>query len=336
MVGKKHILTPVTILFSISLLAQTTPPQEHSFKLDVRVVVADVQVVGTKTRAVIAGLQPPDFELYEDGVKQRITSSSQDEFPLSVVFLFDLTDSVQPVLRSLGGEALSALQHLKPGDEVAVMTYSASAHLLQDFTTDRDLAAAAIRKASAVSSEEAAFFNEGLFQAARQFTYSHSPENRHVVVWLTDNVPNIPSEEVRRRYGRSIAAENLHTEADAMAELLRQNATVYTFLQASEISDRMSLSRDAGTILQSLQHPPGSVYKYSAQTGGQVVDATGKKFELLLTGLIDQIRARYSLIYHPSVPQPEGKLCRIRVKLAPGVLQREGKITVRVKQGYYR
>jgi len=44
---------------------------------------------------------PADFRLYENGVLQRISYFSQDELPLSVVFLFDLTDSVRPVLKPL-------------------------------------------------------------------------------------------------------------------------------------------------------------------------------------------------------------------------------------------
>ena len=90
--------------------------------------------------------------------------------PLSVVLLFDLTDSVRPVLKSLGEGALEALQHLKPEDEVTVMTYAASAQVLQEATTDRALAVAAIEKASRMESAEAAFFNEGIFQAAEQLT----------------------------------------------------------------------------------------------------------------------------------------------------------------------
>src|SRR5258707_2678839 len=108
-------------------------------RVNVRLVMVDAQVLTRKTGRPVSSLRREDFQVYEDGVQQPITSFSQDELPLSVVFLFDLTDSVRPVLKSLAGGALQALSRLKPEYEVAVMIYAASTQLLQDFTTDRDL-----------------------------------------------------------------------------------------------------------------------------------------------------------------------------------------------------
>ena len=76
----------------------------------VNVVLVDVQVLSKKTRQPVSSLTPRDFAVYEDGVQQRIILVNHDEFPLSVVFLFDLTDSVQPVLQPLAEGALTALQ----------------------------------------------------------------------------------------------------------------------------------------------------------------------------------------------------------------------------------
>ena len=112
----------------------------------------------------MGSLSKEDFQLYEDGVQQQIAELSRNQLPLSVVLLFDLTASVQPVLKALAAGALEALQHLKPEDEVAIMVYAASAQLLQDFTTDREQAVAAIEKAGTMESSEAAFFNEAIFR----------------------------------------------------------------------------------------------------------------------------------------------------------------------------
>jgi len=56
--------------------------------------------------------------------------------PLSVVLLFDLTESVHGVLHPLAAGARAALGHLKPEDEVAVMVYAASARTVDGFTRD--------------------------------------------------------------------------------------------------------------------------------------------------------------------------------------------------------
>jgi VWFA-related protein len=296
----------------------------------------DAQVIHKKTGQAVTSLKRDDFRVYEDKVLQQITSFSQDELPISLVLLFDLTDSVRPVLKPLAAGAMEALQHLKPQDEVAVMVYAASAKLLQEATTDRALAAAAVEKASRMESSEAAFFNEGIFQAAAQLGKNADPNMRRVIIWLTDDVPNVPSEEVRAKLGRSVPPGALHMEKQAMAEVFRTGAVVCTLLRRSEISDREGANRDTARIIGTMLYPPGEVYKYARASGGQVIEASGKKLKAKLAELIDDLRMRYSLSYHPSAPKPKGTFCFIQVRLAPEIRKAQKHLVVEAKQGYYR
>ena len=130
-------LLAVAAFATPSASAQTP---DDVIRINTELVIVDAQVLNKKTSRIIGSLGREDFELYEDGVKQEITFFSQDKLPLSIVLRFDLTDTVRPVLKPLAHDALQALKHLKPEDEVAVMTYAASAQLIQGFTTDRKLA----------------------------------------------------------------------------------------------------------------------------------------------------------------------------------------------------
>src|SRR5260370_34316064 len=206
--------------------ADLAPAQDPVFKVTSDLVVVDAQVVSKKTGRTIGGLKRADFELYEDGVRQNIAFFSQNELPLCIVFLFDLTESVQPVLKPLASGALEALQHLKPEDETAVMVYSASARLVQDFTIDRALTVAAIEKASEMTSDEAAFFNEGVFQAARQSGSAKNPSSRRAIIWLTDNGPKLPSEWGQKHLGKGVPAGGLHTEMGAFQQLFETGTVV--------------------------------------------------------------------------------------------------------------
>lgn len=316
-------------------VAQAAQGQEV-FRLTVNVEVVDAQVINKKTQQAVTSLKREDFQIYEDKVLQEISSFSQDELPMSIVLLFDLTDSVRPVLKPLAAGAREALEHLRPQDEVAVMVYAASAKLLQEPTTDRTLAAAAIERASRMESNEAAFFNEGIFQAAAQLGKATDPNIRRVIIWLTDDVPNIPSEEVRARLGRSVPQGALHTEKQALAEVFRTGAVVCTLLKRSEISDHEDANRSTERTVGKMIFPPGEVYKYAQATGGQVIEVSAKKLQARLAGLIDDLRMRYSLSYHPSVKKPKGTFCSIRVKLAPEVSKTQKDLQVEAKQGYYR
>jgi VWFA-related protein len=305
-----------------------------AYRVTTRLVMVDAQVVDKKTHLPVNSLKRDDLQVYEDGVQQQISFFSQDELPLSVVLLFDLTDSVRPVLKRLADGAQGALEHLKPEDEVAVMVYAASTAVVQDFTTDRSLAAAAITRAGKMESREAAFFNEAIFNAARHL--SSRPNARRVIIWLTDDVPNIPSLDVRAHYARSLGDYEPHTEKEAFEELFRTGTLVCTLLKRSEISEEESVRRDSRTVIDRMLYPPGDVYKYTRATGGRVVESTGKKLHRQLADLIDEIRLRYSLGYRPSSGKAQGKYCAIKVKLSPELRKSQKGLQVEAKSGYYR
>jgi VWFA-related protein len=325
-----------TQTFSITSHAQTPAAEKSVYRVDVHVVQVDAQVLNKKTRQAARELKKEDFELYEDNVRQQVSSFSQDTLPLSVVLLFDLTDSVRPVLSSLADGALEALHHLKPEDEVTVMVYAASAQVLQEATTDRGLAVAAIEKASRMESGEAAFFNEGIFQAAEQLATGKNSSSRRVIIWLTDNVPNIPSEDsVPLRYRKSLNGAMPHTQAEAVRHLLRTNTVVCSLVKQSD----MSVSGESGLMskpAERMLYPPGEVYKYAAVTGGQVIEFKKKELKEKLALLIDDLRMRYTLAYHPSGLKAKGKYCAIKVKLTPETKKAIGNVTVEARQGYYR
>ena len=307
-----------------------------TFRLDVRVVQVDTQVIDKKTRHAMPSLTKDDFEVLEDNIPQKISSFSQDTMPLSVVLLFDLTDSVRPVLKSLAEGALVALQHLKPEDEVSVMVYAASAQVLQEATTDRALAVDAIERASHMESDQAAFFNEGIFQAAEQLTRGKNPSSRRVIIWLTDDVPNLPTEsEVPPWNRKSINMDKLHSQQDALKHVLQTSTVVCSLVKKSDQSadgEGRLMSKPAERML----HPPGEVYKYAAATGGQVIEFKKKELKEKLALLIDDLRMRYTLGYHPSAQKPKGKYCAIKVKLTPETKKAIGNVVVEARQGYYR
>ena len=88
--------------------------------------------------------------------------------------------------------------------------------------------------------------------------------------------------------------------------------------------------------LERMLHPPGEVHKYAGSTGGQVVEFNKKQLKSKLAELVDDLRMRYSLGYHPSVQKPKGKFCTIKVKLSPELKKSEGDLLVEARQGYYR
>jgi len=315
------------LLVAVSHFAwgQQTTAAAPTIRVNVDLVQVDVQVLQKKTHRAVGSLSKEDLQLYEDGVRQTIAQFSQNQLPLSVVLLFDLTFSVQPVLKPLASGALETLNHLKPEDEVAVMVYAASSQFLQDFTTDRQPIVEAIQKASEMESSEAAYFNEAVFQASAELGKAKNPKSRRSIIWLTDNVPNIPSSKQ-------------HSEQEAFREAFETGAVISTLLERSAISDFFIATFSKNPLFEPfrMHNPPGNVYKYAEFTGGEVMTSSKEDVSAKLAQLIDEIRSRYTLGYYPSVRQPKGKFCEIKVQVRSEARKREGPLVVRTKKGYYR
>src|SRR5258708_10894931 len=91
-------ILPIAVSGPLNLHAQQQDTGDSPIKLRTELVVLDAQVTRKSTRAVVSGLTKNDFAIYEDGVKQQITYFSQDNVPLSLLLLLDVSGSVQPII----------------------------------------------------------------------------------------------------------------------------------------------------------------------------------------------------------------------------------------------
>jgi Ca-activated chloride channel family protein len=314
------------LLLPLAAALSQSGGQDSIFRATSELVLVDVQVLHTRTGAPAPELHAGDFKLFEAGVQQEIRYFSRDEFPLSVVLLFDLTDSVRGVLKRLAGGAKTALAHFKATDEVAVMVYSGHASLIDGFTTNRAHTESAIEKAAAMTSDEPAHFNEAVYQAAIELRQAATQSNRRVIIWLTDNIPNVP---YRKKYPA-------HTEAEAFRALHEEGVVVAPILLKSPLWVMMGPLVKASEASHEKAFPPGDARKYAELTGGQAVGLRGKQPEERLAQLIDELRARYTIGYRPSDPQSAGTFRQIHVELAPLQKLRPNEWKVLSRQGYYR
>ena len=296
----------------MNAFAQTPEPDEP-VRVSTELVIVDTQVTRQSDGKVVGGMKPEDFIVEENGVAQDVTFFSQDKLTLSVVLLFDLTDTSQPVLKRLATGALEALAHFKPQDEIAVAAYASKILLLQSFTRDRIAVFDAIVNASQMDApEQLALFNEAVWRAADYAQADAQPKQRRVILWLSDNLPNKPTRAA-------------HTEKEALDQLFENDISVFgVMMQTKE-----------GKLIDWVGRPKGSgnMFTYAEQTGGEIIKAETENVSERLGEIIDRMRARYALGY---VSTNNGAGFRtINVKLKPEVEKRIGKVTLRGKAGYF-
>src|ERR1043165_6738457 len=132
------LVTPQTRQRTVGPTRSESEIKTETIKTDVDLVTVDALVLQKNTSRVVGNLAREDFVIAEDGVKQSITHFSQDRLPLSVLLLIDRGGCLDPFGDTVRHAAYSALNELKPVDEVGVMTYHDTAELRQEFTTNRD------------------------------------------------------------------------------------------------------------------------------------------------------------------------------------------------------
>jgi VWFA-related protein len=336
------LLCSIWLLLHGSSRAQNSSPSPAETASTIRVssqfVILDALVENKKTGSAAPALERRDFRLSEDGVPQTITYFSQNRLPLSVVFLFDLTDTVRSALKPLAEGAREILDHLKPEDEVAIMVFSSHTELLQKFTTDRTLAAHAIAGASTLESKDGTFIHESMYEAVNQPMQSTTPGSRRVTIWLTDGTANFENSMTQRTMGKDAPA-HLHTREEATAALLHSGVVVSALIDRTAATDMTIIAANANPLAMMFGARTGDIRKYAELTGGPVLDTSKKEVADRLAQLVDQIRLRYTLGYKPSTAKPEGTFCKVQLQLDPAALKARPELRtlrVRTRQGYYR
>lgn len=299
--------------------------QATTLRASAQLVLVDASIELKKNGERLGGLTAADFLLTEDGVPQTITSLSVDQIPLSLMFLFDLTDTVHPVLIHLSNGAAEVLRHLRPEDEVAVMTFSSRAELVQGFTRDRMSALEGIDSASAsYNKREPTFIFEDVWEATLQAERSRAKDSRKVQIWLTDGTAN---DQDTQQYLARNAPTTLHTEPQATDALLRSGVVV------SALLERSSAPTPEAHF--------GDIERYAELTGGPVLYATTNDVAARLAALLDTLRERYTLGYRPGEAKPDGTVCHLKLELSPAFFAahphlRAKDLAVRSRQSYVR
>jgi Ca-activated chloride channel family protein len=97
--------------------------QTPSFSSEVEAVRIDALV--TENGRLVPGLQPGDFDVFDDGVLQSVDLASLDEIPLNVIMALDMSGSLSDDqvghLRTAGNTVLNGL---KKTDQAALVTFS--------------------------------------------------------------------------------------------------------------------------------------------------------------------------------------------------------------------
>jgi Ca-activated chloride channel homolog len=294
-------------------LQQPTPPQpqggsrqQPSFRVGVELVSLNVTVTDGTTRYV-TDLDTPDFNVFEDGVKQDVTFFNKTNLPIALALLLDTSASMETKLQTAQDAAIGFTRRLRPQDLAEVIDFDSRVTVLQNFTASPSELEAAIRKTSAGGSTS--LYNAvyiALKDLKKVVAKNVEEIRRQAIVLLSDGEDTsslLPFEEVLDLAKRSETA-------------------IYSIgLRANEgPSTGTKGFKEAEFVLRQLAQETGG----RAFFPNQASDLNG-----IYGQISDELSSQYTLGYTSRNPRRDGSWRRIVVRV------NRPSLIARTKQGYF-
>jgi VWFA-related protein len=291
----------VVITLAVPLLAAALQaPEPPSFGVAVEGVYVDVFV--TQGNRPVTGLSEADFELTDNGARQRVELVAVESLPLTTFFVLDASGSVAgEKLDRLQAAGRALLGGLRPGDQAALVTFDHEIRVRVPPTGDR------VRLERGVNGILAGG-STALLDALYAGTMLASAGGRSLLVLFTDGEDNmswLDAAQVRR------VLEESNVLMQAVGVVAPDEATARLYRTRGQPPPEQPHVR----VLREL----------AAVTGGQFWPAASPdKLGEAFLAILDAMKTRYVLRFEPDRVRREG-LHQLEVRLT----RRKGKVHCR-------
>lgn len=318
----------------ISALMAQPPVAPATIKVQVNEVIVPVTVTDDKNRFV-SDLDEKDFEIHDEGKKQKVTYFSRERSqPVVVGFLLDLSNASRLHWKTYQEAARELVWNLLPGDKKYsgyLIGYSTEAELLVNTTFNSETITDKIAKLK--PSGGAALF-DGIYMACtkRSLIKGEPIEPRRVLIVVGDGHDNASKKaldevlELAQRnlitiYGVSTVAFGFNSEGEKILTRLAEETggRVLYPLQGlyKDVSGYLSTPSDEGN------------YALKVGTGGYAAEIASGIFRSI-AAVAGEITTQYILRYIPEFDDSGKTFRNIQVKV-PSLPN----VKIRARKGYY-
>lgn len=310
---------------------EETVDDEDVIRVETNLVTMPVSVLDRDGR-FISGLTQRDFQVFENGVQQKIEYFQSVEQPFTVILMIDVSPSTQFKIEEIQDAAISFVNQLRRDDKVMVIAFDDKVSVLSPVTNDRRMLQNAIRQSR---------FGDGtsLYEAVDVVLSQQLPRipGRKAVVLFTDGVDTTS----RRANYQSTLRQAEESEAlfypiryDTSRDMNggwggggggnRQPTTTSTIGGIIGVilgGGNVQVGRGGGN-----RRGPAGSSSSEYETGRRYLDelartSGGRSFEArndlnaAFAGIAEELRRQYSLGYYPESAGKTGDRRQIRVRV---------------------
>ena len=269
------------------------------FRKEVEEVVLHATVIDDKQR-IVTTLDKGDFNVFEDGHPQTITSFRHEDIPVSMGIVVDNSGSMREKREKVNAAALNLVRASNPNDEVFIVNFNDEYYLDQDFTSNINKLKEGLEK---IEARGGTALYDAVVASAGKLAKEGKLEKKVIFV-VTDGEDNESGETLEQAV-RRLQVEN--------------GPTVYSI-----------------GILEGEEHPKHAkraLQIMSERTGGiAFFPKTLDDVDAISRTVAHDIRTQYTIGYKPTTPKTQGGYRQVKVDARS---REHGKMVVRTKSGYY-
>ena len=292
--------------------AQTPTPQpaqqqgtevEGPVVVNTDLITLTVTVTDTYGR-YISGLDQKAFKIFEDKEEQEIEFFSDDDAPVSVGVIFDVSGSMNGEKIRKAREALSRfIQTSHDSDEYFLIAFNSRAQLLLDKTRDGD---AVLNKLTFVETRSNTALYDACYLGVEKVTRGTHP--KRALLLISDGQDN----------------NSRYTFSEVRRLLKESDVVLYSVGILGGNDPAASLGMEGQAILDEL----------SAVSGGKAFfPNTAAEMDELFERIALELRHQYAIGYRPKNFKNDGKWHKLKVKVTPP--RGLPRLFIRSREGYY-
>ncbi|HEV2666235.1 MAG TPA: VWA domain-containing protein [Blastocatellia bacterium] len=252
---------------------------------------------------LVTGLDRHHFEVYEDKVKQEISFFSDDDSPVNLGIVFDVSGSMKGKLDRARDALKAFIQTSHSDDDFFLVGFNQRANLLAEFTDGDALA----NKLTLVDPKGQTALYDAAYLGIEKVKQGR--HNRHALLLISDGQDN----SSRYTYGE-------------LRKLLKEAGVQIYCIGIVEMGGGAggTLDMQGQAILEEIAQTTGGK-AFFPRSGAELEDAT--------TRIALELRHQYSIGYNPTNVKRDGQWHKIKVSVkGPKGLSN---LKVQYKEGYY-
>jgi Ca-activated chloride channel homolog len=292
-------LVSAVAMAAVPVLAQsptTSDIQTPTFRSGASLVSLNVTVMDGGARYV-TGLQPGDFAVYEDGVKQDLRFFESTAVPVDLFVLLDTSASMTDRMDVVHEAAIGFLRTLRPGDRGAVVAFSDTVSVVQPLTDDRPLLEKAIASTRA---HGATALNNAIYIALKQFGQQAKQDGavrRQAIAVLSDGEDT----------------SSLISFDDVLALARKMGVNIYTVALQSKYAGQRQAQDGMRRYFSESDY---SMKMLARETGAQsFFPALATELKSVYASIAAELASQYSIGYVPANNRNDGRFRRVVVQI---------------------